>query len=298
MRIGIDLGGTKTELIALDRQGNERLRFRRPTPTADYTATITQLAEMVRYAEQQLQQSASVGIATPGAISTHSGLMKNCNSTCLNGKPLQDDLEYALQRPIRISNDANCFALSEATDGAASGCAVVFAVILGTGVGGGIVINGELVEGANRIAGEWGHNPLPLPTDSELPGPDCYCGRCGCIETWLSGPAMSLDHYRQSGQHLSAQQLSLQAVQGHKACLQTVNRYCERLAKSLASVVNILDPNIIVVGGGLSNISIIYQKVVQLWQPYLFTDSVETRLLPPMHGDSSGVRGAAWLWSE
>lgn len=298
MRIGIDLGGTKTELIALDETGAARLRFRRPTPADDYTAIVNMLAGMIAQAEGESGETASIGIGTPGAVSTRTGRMKNCNSTCLNDQPLQQDLEQALQRPVRLSNDANCFALSEATDGAAAKSPVVFGVILGTGVGGGIVINGQLLEGLNSIAGEWGHNPLPPANRQEIPGPSCYCGRHGCIETWLSGPAMRRDHIACGGHDITASEIARLATDGNAACILTLERYCERLALALAGVINILDPDTIVLGGGLSNISLLYERVPEMWKQHVFSDSVATRLLPPAHGDSSGVRGAAWLWGR
>jgi len=298
MRIGINLGGTKTELIALDEQGSECLRHRWPTPAGDYAATIALLAEMVDQAECELGATATIGIGTPGAVSAQTGLMKNCNSTCLNGQPLQQDVEQALQRPVRLCNDANCFALSEAVDGAAAGSAVVFGVILGTGVGGGLVVNGRILEGVNRIAGEWGHNPLPSASKDERPGPACYCGRNGCIETWLSGPGMSMNHRQHGGESITAADITLLAADGDERCMQTLHRYCDRLARALAGVINIVDPDVIVLGGGLSNIGLLYKQVPQMWDRYLFSDSVATRLLPPVHGDLSGVRGAAWLWGS
>jgi fructokinase len=273
-RIGIDLGGTKIELIALDAAGRELLRKRVPTPQGDYAGTVATLVSLVLEAEKELDARATVGIGTPGAQSRVDGRIKNANSTCLNGRDLKGDLEKALGREIRLENDANCFALSEAVDGAGKGAAVVFGVILGTGVGGGIVANGRLLPGANAIAGEWGHNPLPLPRDSDLPLPECYCGRKGCIETYLSGPAMTRD-------------------QGEGA----MDRYEERLARALAGVVNILDPEVIVLGGGISSIRRLYSNVPRLWEPHVFSDRVETRLVPNVHGDSGGVRGAAWLWA-
>jgi fructokinase len=232
----------------------------------------------------------TVGIGIPGAESRATGLIKNANSTWLIGKPLREDLEAALGRPVRLENDANCFALSEATDGAAKGAAVVFGVILGTGVGGGIVVDGKVIRGANAIAGEWGHNPLPQPGEEDLPFPLCYCGRAGCIETYLSGPALSNDHQRVSGERLSTEQAVL-----HE---KTMARYEERLARALASVINLLDPDVIVLGGGMSNVARLYTQVPGLWERHVFSDRVATRLVPPAHGDSSGVRGAAWLWND
>ena len=296
VRIGIDLGGSKIELIALDVTGRELLRFRRPTPAGDYRATVDLIGSMVAEAEADLALKVTVGIGTPGAISLKSGLMKNCNSTCLNGQLLKEDVERLLGRKVQMSNDANCFTLSEAMDGAAAGAGLVFGVILGTGVGGGIVVNGNVINGVNSIAGEWGHNPLPTPRSDELPGPACYCGSTGCIETWLSGPGMSADYLRAGGEQLSAQQIVLQAEQGDTLCRESVSRYCDRLARALAGVINILDPDVIVLGGGMSNIKQLYNEVPQLWDSYIFSDEVRTLLLPPKYGDSSGVRGAAWLW--
>jgi len=298
LRIGIDLGGSKIELIALDATGAELLRFRRVTPAGDYPATVALIAAMVAEAEANLQASASVGIGTPGAVSLKSGRMKNCNSTCLNGQPLQADLERTLGREIRLSNDANCFALSEAVDGAAAGADVVFGVILGTGVGGGVVVRGKLLHGINAIAGEWGHNPLPYPQSDELPGPACYCGRSGCIETWLSGPGCSADHKLRCGAALSADKIVSLAAQGEQDCQQTMARYCDRLARSLAGVINMIDPDVIVLGGGMSNIKQLYDEVPRLWGAYIFSDQVRTQLRSPKFGDSSGVRGAAWLWGK
>ena len=298
IRIGIDLGGTKTELIALDAAGYERLRLRRPTPGGDYAATLQLIEALVREAEAKLGARASVGLGTPGAISQKTGRMKNCNSTCLNGKPLKEDVERLLARDVRIANDADCFALSEATDGAGRGASTVFGVILGTGVGGGIVVRGQLLEGVNRIAGEWGHNALPWPQPEELPGPACYCGRHGCVETWLSGSGMSADHRRVTGMELPGEEIAVRAAQGDIACCATLERYTQRLARAFAQVINILDPEAIVLGGGVANIGMLYEVVPQLWGEWVFSDEVRTRLLPNRHGDSSGVRGAAWLWGN
>jgi len=280
-RIGIDLGGTKIEVLALDRSGREIFRKRVPTPRGDYAATISAVQQLV----QQIGEG-TVGIGIPGAESR--GLIKNANSTWLIGKPLAKDLEAALGRPVRLENDANCFALSEATDGAGKGAAVVFGVILGTGVGGGIVVDGKVIRGVNAIAGEWGHNPLPAPTAADLPHPDCYCDRKGCIETYLSGPGLSNDHERVTGERLAPEQVVLRE--------ETMKRYEERLAKALAGVINVLDPDVIVLGGGMSKVSRLYTEVPRLWGRHVFSDRVATKLLPPVHGDSSGVRGAAWLW--
>jgi fructokinase len=294
--MGIDLGGTKIELAALDETGAMRLRRRIPTPVGDYEGTVEAVARLVDEAERELGVRACVGVATPGALSRASGVVKNANSTCLNGRPLQQDLERRLARPVRIANDANCFALSEAVDGAAAGAAVVFGVILGTGVGGGIVVDRRVLEGVNSIAGEWGHNPLPAPGDADLPPPQCYCGRRGCVETWLSGPGLAADHARNGAGPLTAEQIVANAAAGDAACEATLVRYEERLARALAGVINVLDPDVIVLGGGLSRMSRLYANVPRLWGAHVFSDEVRTRLVPPRHGDSSGVRGAAWLW--
>ena len=266
------MGGTKIELVALDGSGKEIFRKRVPTPQADYDATVGAVVSLVGNAENELKAKATIGIGIPGALSRVTGLVKNANSTCLIGHDLKGDLEKSLGREVRIANDANCFALSEAVDGAGKGAEVVFGVILGTGVGAGIVVRGEVLTGPNAIAGEWGHNPLPLPRKEDLPLPDCYCGRKGCIEAYLSGPALQRDP--------------------------DMDRYEERLARALAGVINILDPDVIVLGGGISNVPRLYANVPVLWRPHVFSDDVATRLLPPVHGDSSGVRGAAWLWER
>ena len=273
LRIGIDLGETKTELIALDASGKEVVRKRVPTPQGDYAATVRVVLDLVLDFDSRSKKPSTVGIGIPGALSRVTGLVKNANSTCLIGRDLKGDLEKALAREVRIENDANCFALSEAVDGAGQGAKVVFGVILGTGVGAGIVVDGEVLVGPNAIAGEWGHNPLPLPRKEDLPLPDCYCGRKGCIEAYLSGPALARD-----GENL--------------------DRYQERLARALAGVINILDPDVVVLGGGISSIQSLYASVPVLWKQYVFSDQVATRLAPPVHGDSSGVRGAAWLWGR
>jgi fructokinase len=268
LRIGIDLGGTKIEALAFDAAGREVFRKRIATPRGDYAATLAAIAGLVREAGE-----GTVGVGIPGALSRATALVKNANSTWLIGRPLQEDLESAIGREVRLANDANCFALSEAVDGAGAGAEVVFGVILGTGVGGGIVVRGEVLTGPNAIAGEWGHNPLPLPQAADLPLRPCYCGRAGCIETYLSGPALERD--------------------GGEAAL---GRYEERLARALAGVINILDPDVIVLGGGVSQVGRLYANVPRLWPRYVFSDRVATRLAPPRHGDASGVRGAAWLW--
>lgn len=298
-RFGIDLGGTKIELLALDDSGAERFRQRVATPSGDYVATLEAITGLVAAAELALGGSGSVGIATPGARSRLTGRVKNANSTCLNDQPLVQDLERLLARPVRIANDANCFALSEATDGAAAGANVVFGVILGTGVGGGIVVGGQALDGANSIAGEWGHNPLPLLTEDESTADlACYCGRRQCIETWLSGPGLAADHLRVTGIGLTAADIAAGAEAGDPFAQATLARHAERLARALAAVINLLDPDVIVLGGGLANIRSLYDTVPQHWAPYVFSDHIATRLVPPRHGDSSGVRGAAWLWPQ
>ena len=297
IRIGIDLGGTKIEAIALDEQGVELLRQRVDTPKGDYPAIVRVIAQLVLALEKRLQEGASVGIGTPGAISRATGLLKNSNSVCLNGRPLLDDLQHALQRPIRIANDADCFALSESRDGAAAGAATVFGVIVGTGVGAGIVNHGSLLTGVNAICGEWGHNPLPWPHDDERPGPDCYCGKQGCIETWLSGPGLERDYQHAGGVALSAVDIAERDLATESAAVESLGRYVDRMARALATVINIIDPEVIVLGGGVGNIARLYRDVPQAWGRYVFSDQVDTLLLPPKFGDSSGVRGAAWLWS-
>jgi len=294
----VDLGGTKIELAALDDTGAIVLRERVATPAGDYDATIEAIARLVESAETRAGERGSVGIATPGALSLRDGHVKNANSTCLNGRALKEDLERRLARDVRIANDANCFALSEAHDGAARGAAIVFGVILGTGVGGGIVVDGRILTGANAIAGEWGHNALPLPGAEDQPLPTCYCGRHGCVETYLSGPAMAAEHARLHGEALDAPRIAARAAQGDAACEATLARYARRLARSLAVVINIVDPDVIVLGGGLSNLGGLYARVPALWGAHVFSDEVRTKLLAPRHGDSSGVRGAAWLWES
>lgn len=295
MKLGIDLGGTKIEIIALDDNGSEILRRRVATPQGDYAATLQAIVSLVHTAEAELGQRGTVGIGTPGTISKATGLLKNSNSVHLNGKPVLQDLEAMLKRDIKISNDANCFALSEATDGAASAASVVFGVILGTGVGAGIVVNGKVLAGPNGIAGEWGHNPLPWPMAEELPGPECYCGQQGCIETFVSGPGMAKLHQRETGDALSADVIVARAAEGDKGCELSLQHYENRLARSLAHVINILDPDVIVLGGGMSNIARLYTNVPQLWSRWVFSDRVDTRLVKNKFGDSSGVRGAVWL---
>ncbi len=296
MRIGIDLGGTKIEAIALDAVGNILIRKRIATPQGDYAGTVGAVAGLVRSMENELGRSATVGVGIPGALSPANGLVKNANSTCLIGRPLDRDLGAALGREVRLANDANCFAVSEATDGAAAGAAVVFGVIVGTGTGGGIVVHGRPLAGANAIAGEWGHNPLPWPRAEELPGPSCYCGKRGCIETWLSGPGLAGAFERETGERQEAPAIVARAAAGDAAAEAVLQRYEDRMARALASVINLLDPDVIVLGGGISNIERLYANVPRRWGRYVFSDRVDTRLVPPLHGDSSGVRGAAWLW--
>ena len=296
MRLGIDLGGTKIEIVALDDDGRELLRRRVPTPASDYEATLRAVADLIEGAERELGQRGSVGIGTPGSISHATGPLKNANSTCLNGKRVKQDIEKVLGREVRIANDANCFALSEAVDGAARDAQVVFGVILGTGVGGGIVVSRRVLVGANAIAGEWGHNPLPLPGKADLPLPECYCGRQGCIETYISGPGMAALHARATGGTLTPPQIVAAAEAGDEGAERTMQRYEDRLARSLANVINILDPDVIVLGGGMSNIERLYASVPRLSQRHVFSDRVDTKLVRHHHGDSGGVRGAAWLW--
>jgi fructokinase len=295
-RIGIDLGGTKIELAVLDHGGRVRWRRRVATPQGDYRATLQAIVALVQEAEVAIGSAASVGIGIPGSPSPRDGLIRNANSTCLNGQPLQHDLEALLGRPLRLANDANCLAISEASDGAGAGARTVFAAILGTGVGGGIVIDGRLLTGANAVAGEWGHNPLPQPTADDLPLPPCYCGRRGCIETYLSGPGMTADHHLHTGETVDAALIAARAAAGDAVCAATLARFELRLARALAGVINLLDPDVIVLGGGLSQIARLYDNVPQRWRAQVFSDSVCTRLLPAQHGDASGVRGAAWLW--
>ena len=295
-RLGVDLGGTKIEIVALDAQGRELLRRRVPTPQGDYAATVAAVAALVAGVELELGGRGSVGIGTPGSISRATGLLRGSNSVCLNGRPFRQDLANALGREIRITNDANCFALSEASDGAGAGAAVVFGAILGTGVGAGIVVRGVVLDGPNAIAGEWGHNPLPWPRDDERPGAMCFCGRPGCIETWVSGTGIERDHRQVAGAALKAPEIVARAAAGDAACAATLSRYEERLARALAHVINLLDPDVVVLGGGMSNVLRLYAEVPLLWGPWVFSDRVDTRLVRNLHGDSSGVRGAAWLW--
>jgi fructokinase len=299
MRIGIDLGGTKIEGIVMGAGSEILLRRRIPTPRDDYSGQLEAIGQLVNALEAAVgQRGLPVGLGHPGALSPATGCIKNANSTCLNGRPLLADLERALARPLRLANDADCLAVSEQADGAAAGARSVFAVILGTGVGGGIVIDGRLLAGPNAIAGEWGHNPLPWPRPEwgEVPGPAHWDGRFGAIEAWLSGPGLSADHARTTGTALGGEQIVAAAERGDAACAATMDRYEDRLARSLATVINLIDPEIVVLGGGLSRIERLYRNLPRLLAQWVFSDRVDTRVVPPHHGDSSGVRGAAWLW--
>ncbi|MCC6869504.1 MAG: ROK family protein [Burkholderiales bacterium] len=298
-RLGIDLGGTKIEIVALAADGHCAWRQRVATPRGDYRGTLRAIAALVADAEAALgvtPGSCTAGIGTPGSLSPQTRRLRNSNSVCLNGEPIVDDLQALLRREVRIANDANCFAMSEAADGAGAGHAVVFGVILGTGVGAGIVVHGSMLAGCNGIAGEWGHNPLPWPRDDERPGRPCYCGRAGCIETWLSGPALEFDHGQATRQPMAAQAVVARAAAGDVAAGAALARYEERLARALAHVINILDPDVIVLGGGMSNADSLYTRVPETWGRWIFSDHVTTRLVRNAHGDSSGVRGAACLW--
>lgn len=296
-RIGVDLGGTKIEAVALGPEGEELVRRRIPTPRDDYHGTLAAIAGLVESIEEDVGAPGVIGVGMPGAISRATGLVKNANSVWLNGRPLAQDLAQALPRPLRFANDANCFALSEAIDGAAAGHRVVFGVILGTGVGGGLALDGRAWDGLNGVAGEWGHNPLPWPSEDERPGPPCYCGKTGCLETFLSGPGLARDHARLTGARASAAEIAERAAEGDPGAEATLARYEDRLARGLAAVVNVVDPEAIVLGGGLSQIDRLYERVPALLPRYVFSDTVATPVLAPRHGDSSGVRGAARLWS-
>ena len=297
MRLGVDFGGTKIEGALLDSRGEILVRRRAANP-GDYDGAVRAVADLTARIEHEAGHRAQVvGVGIPGSPSPATGLVRNSNSIWLNGKPFVEDLKAALGRPVRVENDANCFALSEAVDGAAAHGRVVFGVILGTGVGGGIVVDGRVLEGANGVAGEWGHNPMPAGPDTEGSAPPpCYCGRAGCIETWLSGPALAADHRRVTGEPLAPEQIVRRAAAGDAACAATLARYEIRLARALAGVINLLDPQVIVLGGGLSALPGLYERVPQHWMPHVFFDLITTRLCPPVHGGSSGVRGAAWLW--
>lgn len=296
MRIGVDLGGTKIEAIAMDDAGAIAARERVPTPAErGAEAIVGAVAALVRRIEAAVGGPCPVGIGTPGALSPTTGLLRNSNTTCLNGRPLDRELEAALGRPIRLANDADCFALSEATDGAGAGAETVFGVIVGTGTGAGIVVRGGLVRGPNAIAGEWGHDPLPWPRPDELPGPACYCGKTGCLETWLSGPGIASDHARATGERIDARAIAARAAGGDAAARATLASHAERFARGLAAVINVLDPHVIVLGGGVSHLAHLYEEIPARWGAYVFSDAVSTRLVKNQHGDSSGVRGAAWL---
>jgi len=298
MRIGIDLGGTKIEAIALDHDHRELARQRVATPRGDYDATLDAIVRLVQEMERATGRHGSVGVGMPGTISPATGLVKNANSVWLNGRRLAEDLPARLERPVRFANDANCFTLSEATDGAAAGVHIAFGVIIGTGTGGGITIDGHVLVGHNAIGGEWGHNPLPWPRPGEWPGQACYCGRSGCIETFLSGPGLARDYLAAAGRSLTPSEIVGRAVDGDADASAALARYEDRMSRALASIINVLDPDVIVIGGGLSNVDRIYQNVPRLWDPFVFSDRVDTRLVRAIHGDSSGVRGAAWLWED
>ncbi len=298
MRIGIDLGGTKIEGIVLDDDGGLVAKERVATPRGDYEGTIAALAALVLRLERRAGEPCSVGVGMPGAVSPATGLIKNANSVWLNGRPFVIDLERTLGRVVRVANDADCLTLSEATDGAAVGAATVFGVIIGTGTGGGVVVNRTLCSGPNAIAGEWGHNMLPWPVEGEWPGPQCYCGRTGCIETFVSGPGLERDYAETSGLARPATEICALAETGDAAAERALARYEHRLARGLASVINLLDPHVIVLGGGMSNVLRLYESVPRIWTRYVFSDRVDTRLVRATHGDSSGVRGAAWLWES
>ena len=296
IRIGVDIGGTKMEITAIDESGAELLRRRAPAPGGGYQGAIGAIAEFILEAERAVGERCSVGIGTPGAVSSGSGTLKHAYASVLNAMPVKPDLERLLGREVRFANDANCFALSEAIDGAAKGARVVFGVILGTGVGGGIVVDGGTIEGANAICGEWGHNPLPWPVPEEMPGPRCACGRNGCIEAFLSGPGLARDHSLATGESRKPAEILVSAESGDRGCAAALERYEERLARALASVINLLDPEVIVLGGGLSNAERLYRGVPALWGRHVYSDTVVTRLAKAAHGDASGVRGAARLW--
>jgi fructokinase len=296
IRIGVDIGGTKIEIAAIDQAGAELLRRRESAPRGGYAEAIDAIAQFVLEAEREVGARCSVGIGTPGAVSRGSGVLKNAYASALNGMPVKPDLERLLGREVRFANDANCFALSEALDGAAKGARVVFGVILGTGVGGGIVVDGSALSGANAICGEWGHNSLPWPVPEEMPGPRCACGRDGCIEAFLSGPGLARDHLLATGEAREPADIAARAESGDRGCALTLERYEERLARALASVINLLDPEVIVLGGGLSNTGRLYRNVPARWSRHVYSDTVVTRLVKAAHGDASGVRGAARLW--
>lgn len=298
LRLGIDLGGTKIAGVVLDGEGRAVSSRRVATPAGDYLQTLSAVAGLVADMEADVGASGMpVGMATPGSLSPSTGRIRNANSVCLNGRTLRQDLEAVLQRPLRLANDADCLAVSEAADGAGAAAATVFGVILGTGVGGGLVVHGRLLSGSNAIAGEWGHNPLPWPDpDTELPGRRCWCGRRGCIETWLSGPGLAADYADRGGVAADAAVIVHRALAGETVAKATLAAYEDRLARGLAGLINVLDPDVLVLGGGLSQIHRLYQNVPRRWARHVFSDRVTTRLAPALHGDASGVRGAAWLW--
>lgn len=296
LRIGVDLGGTKIEAIALDRAGVVRARRRVATPAHDYEEILRAICALVGDIERETGRRGSIGVGSPGSLSTHTGLIKGSNTQVVNGKPLDADLAKRLGRPIRVENDANCFALSEAVDGAGQGARVVFGVIIGTGVGGGVVVDGKLVAGRNHIGGEWGHTPLPWMTREEYPGQRCFCGHEGCIETFLAGAGLARAYKRIAGAEAGGQEIAQRADAGEAAALVALDAYQDRLSRALAMVVDILDPDVIVLGGGLSNIARIYQGLAARVETYAFTDALDTKILRNAHGDSGGVRGAAWLW--
>ncbi len=298
LQIGIDLGGTKIEGLALDRNGDERARLRIAAPRNGYAATLQAIADLVAELENAASGSASIGIGMPGSISPATGLVQNANSTWLNGRPLATDLEALFGPRVKLANDANCFALSEATDGAGAGARSIFGIILGTGCGGGLVINGKLIDGPRAIGGEWGHNPLPSPSPAEMPGPRCWCGRNGCMEAWVSGPALATDHLRATGHTAAAEEIACLADAGDVAARATLDRHAHRLARGVAAVINIFDPEVIVLGGGLSKLSHLYDVLPALIAPHVFADEARIIIRPPKWGDASGVRGAAWLWGR
>jgi len=297
-RTGIDLGGTKIESIVLDSKGSQVFRKRIPSPQGSYIETVNAITELVLEADNHVHEITRVGIGIPGALSEQTGLVKNANSTWLIGKPLKSDLEYSLKRRIKIENDANCFTISEAVDGAGAQAQIVFGVILGTGVGGGITINANSLRGINLITGEWGHNPLPWTNEWELNQNKCYCGKKGCIETFLSGPAVAKNYYKKTGKVLNVENILALSEAGDLNAQGIFNEFEIHLAKGLAQIINILDPDIIVIGGGLSNISRLYGNTTNIWDKYIFSDCINTKLVPARHGDTSGVRGAAWLWND
>lgn len=296
MRIGIDLGGTKIEALAIDSAGRELARHRVDTPREDYGATIAAMVGLVRRIEREMGSTARVGAGIPGSVSRLTGLVKNANSTWLNGRPLDRDLSLALDREVRVANDANCLAVSEATDGAAAGKRVVFAVILGTGCGGGVAIDGRVHTGPNGVGGEWGHNPLPWASGDELPGPECYCGHRGCLEMWISGSGVARDHEKVTGRQRTTRDIMADYATGNPDAVATMERFEDRLARGLAHVINLLDPDVLVFGGGLSKIEHLYRDIPRRLSGYVFGREAATPVLQARYGDSSGVRGAAWLW--